>query len=76
MTGAEARIRELVEEHLVPGRRPSFDRTFSDSGISSVNAVAFIRIVEREFGIRIPPDDCLLVRTLGGLVTYIDSKIH
>lgn len=76
MTGAEARIRELVEEHLVADREPSFDRTFSDSGISSVNAVAFIRVVEREFGIRIPPEDCLLVRTLGGLVTYIDSKIH
>ncbi|MDE2678030.1 MAG: acyl carrier protein [Gemmatimonadota bacterium] len=76
MTGAEARIRELVDEHPVPGREPNFDRTFADSGISSVNAVAFIRIVEREFCIRIPPEDCLLVRTLGGLVMYIDSKIH
>ena len=73
MAGTESRIRALVNEHLALGHEPSLDRSFSDSGISSMNAVAFIRIVEREFGIQIPPEDCPQIGTLGKLVSYIDS---
>ena len=36
-----------------------------------MNAVAFIRIIEREFGTQIPPEDCPQV---GTLAAYIDSQ--
>ena len=50
------------------------DGGFSDSGVSSLNAVAFMRIVEREFGIVVPPEDCGKLGTFRDLVAYVDAK--
>ena len=55
MSATENRVRALVEEHLGLGRQANLDGGFSDAGVSSVDAVAFMRVVEREFGVAIPP---------------------
>ncbi len=68
---AEARLRELVAEHLDLGREPQWDGGIADSGISSLDAVAFKKVVEQEFGVSIPPE-CF--DTLRKLAAYIDSQ--
>ena len=75
MAGTESRLRALIDEHLDLGHEPNLDGGFADSGISSVDAVAFMRIVEREFDVSIPPEDCGKIGTFGALVTHLDSKI-
>ncbi|MDE2752999.1 MAG: phosphopantetheine-binding protein [Gemmatimonadota bacterium] len=75
MAGTESRLRALINEHLDLGREPSLDGGFAESGVSSVDAVAFMRIVEREFDVSIPPEDCGKIATFGELVAHLDSKI-
>ena len=74
MAGTKSRLFALIDEHLDPGRAPDLDRGFADSGISSLDAVAFIKVVQREFGVSIPPEDCDKIGTLGNLIAYIDSQ--
>ena len=73
MSATENRVRALVEEHLGLGRQANLDGGFSDAGVSSVDAVAFMRVVEREFGVAIPPEDCAKINTFRELVGYIDA---
>ena len=69
---AEARIRELVDQHLDLGPDPSFDGGIAASGlVSSLDAVAFKKVVEKEFGVTIP-QECF--DTLRKLADYIDSQ--
>ena len=75
MAGTESRLRALIDEHLALDHEPSLGGGFADSGISSVDAVAFMRIVEREFNVSIPPEDCGKIGTFGELVAHLDSKI-
>ncbi len=74
MSATETQLRALINEHLDLGREADLGRGFSDSGISSLDAVAFMRIVEREFGVSIPPEDCGKMETFGKLVAYLDAK--
>ena len=46
---------------------------FADSDVSSMEAVAFMKEVSREFGMRISPRDFARIQTLGQLAAYIDS---
>lgn len=75
MAGTESRLMALIDEHLDLGRAPDLDRGLADSGISSLNAVAFMKVVSREFGVTVPPEDCDKIGTLGKLIAYLDSKL-
>ena len=75
MSGTESRLRTMIDEHLALGHAPDLNRSFSESGISSLNAVAFIRVVEREFDVSIPPKDCNRIGTLAKLIGYLDTKV-
>ena len=74
MTTTESRLRALIDEHLDLGRAPNLDGGFSDAGVSSMDAVAFMRIVEREFGVSIPPEDCAKINNFRNLIGHLDSK--
>ena len=74
MATTESRLRALVVQHLSLNREADLDGGFSDAGISSLDAVAFMRIVEREFGITIPPEDCATIQTFRDLIAHIDEK--
>lgn len=73
MSATENRIRALVDDHLGLGRKADLDGGFSDAGVSSVDAVAFMRIVEREFGVTIPPEDCAKIGTFRDLIAHLDA---
>ena len=67
----QARLLELVDEHLDLGRDPNLDGGLADSGVSSLDAVAFKKVIEKEFSVTIPPE-CF--DTLRKLAVFIDSK--
>jgi acyl carrier protein len=74
MATTNERLKELVDEHLDLGHEADFDAKFSDSGVSSVDAVAFIKVVNQEFNLTIPPEKVAQMQTLGDLAGYLDAN--
>ena len=73
MSATRDRVRDLFREHLDPERDPDFDVGLGDSGVSSVDAVAFVKKVEEAFDVEIPPESVAAFQTLGDLVSYLDT---
>ncbi len=73
MSTTEARLRELIDEHLDLDHAPDFDLPFGDAGVSSLDCVAFVKLVAREFDTEIPPEEWMGMGSLRGLVARIDS---
>lgn len=74
MATTEDRIRELVQENLDLDQDPNFDVSLGDSGVSSVDAIAFMKVVSQEFGVEISPDDLSQIANLRDLAAFIDSR--
>ena len=74
MATTNERLKELVDEHLDLGHEADFDAKFSDSGVSSVDAVAFIKVVNQEFNLTIPPEKVAQMETLGDLAGYLGAN--
>lgn len=74
MATTEDRIRELVRDNLDLDQDPNFDASLSDSGVSSVDAISFMKVVSQEFGVEIAPDDLAQIMNLRDLVAFINSR--
>lgn len=74
MSGTEDRLRTLITENLDLGRDPDFDQSFSDIGVSSVDAIAFFKLVNQEFGLGLVADECAQFDNLRELVSFIDAR--
>ena len=72
MASSEDRIKQLFEENM--GRPVDTSASVADTGVSSLDAVAFVKRVGDEFNITIPPDDMAKFNTFGDLVAYVDSR--
>lgn len=74
-TTTEQRIAELANEHLEIGPSPDANRTLADAGVSSVDLVAFLKVVGQEFNLTsLNVGDCDGVETLSDLAALVDSK--
>lgn len=71
MATVEERIFELAQENLDLGRDPDWDLTFGESDVSSMDAVAFIKLLDKEFGIEIPPEELAEVDTMRKLAAVV-----
>lgn len=80
MATTEERLRKLVDENLEIEGRPAgrpldLSSSLRDSGVSSVDFVAFTKVVAQEFGIgSFTPEDCAKYQSLGELVAFLDSR--
>ncbi len=74
MTATEDCLVQLADEQLDLGRTPDLDRTFADSGVSSVDVVSFIKVVTDEFSVPITAGECAGVTSLRDLAGFIDSR--
>ena len=74
MSSAEDRLKQLADEHLDLGSNPDFDAHLGEAGVSSVDAVAFFKVVNDEFSLSLAPQDCLQFKTLRLLADYIDAR--
>ncbi len=74
MSSTQDRLTQLIDELLDLGHKPDFDGQLADSGVSSVDAVAFFREVNNVFDLSLKAEECLQFRTLGDLVAYIDGN--
>lgn len=74
MTATENRLQALANENLSVSGSADFDASLSDSDVSSMDAVAFIKLVGSEFNVTIPPQDFAKITSLRGLAAYVDSQ--
>lgn len=74
MSATEDRVRALFHEHLDLGREPDFDVGLGDSGVSSVDAVAFVKKVGEAFDVTIAPEDFAEFQNLRDLINHLDSN--
>ncbi len=74
MASTEGRLRQVINENLDLEHEPDFDKAFSEAGVSSVEAVAFFKLVNDEFSLSMQAEDCLQFRALRDLVAYIDAQ--
>jgi acyl carrier protein len=79
MATTEERLRKLVDENLEVDGRPigselHLDRNLGDAGVSSVDFVAFMKVVVQEFGVELSAGDCENFQTLADLIEYMDKE--
>ena len=79
MASTEDRVRKLVSENLeVDGQPLSADLDLNssliDAGVSSVDIVAFARVVQEEFGMQFAVEDCTELTSLAALVEFLDAR--
>ena len=74
MSATESRIRNLIAEHMDLDHDPDFDRAFGEAGVSSMDCLAFVKLVSKEFDVTIAPEDWGGFGNLRGLVAHIDAS--
>lgn len=79
MSNTEEKIRRLVDENLeIEGRpmgRPlNLDSSLRDSGVSSLDFVAFSKLLAAEFGVEVGPDVCASLSSVRELIEFLDAN--
>ena len=80
MASTEQRVRNLIAENLaVDGESialpDDLNISLQKAGVSSVDLVAFAKVVGREFGVDFTPEDCVNVETVRELVDRLDAAV-
>ena len=73
MASVEERVLELAQENF--DREPDWDLPFSESDVSSMDAVAFIKLLGEEFDIEIPPEQLAQADNLRKLAKVVADAV-
>jgi len=74
MSATENRVRWLFRQHLDADRDPNFDVGLGDSGVSSMDAVRFVKEVGEAFNVEMRAEDVAEFQNLRDLVNYLDAR--
>ena len=79
MPSTEERVKTLINENLKVDGQPlalpeDLNTRLSDLGVSSLDILAFGKVVAREFNITFTPEDCPKADTVRKLIDFIDSR--
>ena len=79
MPSTTERVQKLVVENLEVDGKPigspvDMNSSLSDIGVSSMDIVAFARVVQQEFGIKFAPEQCMELTSLNQLVAFLDAS--
>ncbi|MCR5564774.1 MAG: acyl carrier protein [Gammaproteobacteria bacterium] len=71
-----AKVKELIVNELsVDASKVTMDATFeSDLGADSLDAIEMITAVESEFGVTIPDEEAMNLRTVGSIVEFVEKN--
>ncbi len=78
MASTEERIRNLIAENLEIDGQPialpdDLNISLEQAGISSMELVAFAKLVAKEFNVDFTPEDCVNVESVRELVERLDA---
>ncbi len=74
MSSTKDRIKGIIDNNLDLDREPDFHAKLVESGVSSVDCIAFFKIVNDEFNLGLVAEECRQFETLHDLVTFIDGR--
>ncbi len=79
MASTEERLRQLADENLEVDGQPigkllDPDKSLADLGVSSMDAVAFAKVLEQEFNVSLLPGQVGEIRNIGDLIAYLDAN--
>ncbi len=79
MPSTEDRIRTLINENLQIDGQPlnvpeDLNVSLADLGVTSLDVVAFGKVVAREFNVTITPEDCANVGNVRQLIEFVDKR--
>ena len=79
MPSTEERIRRLVDENLKIEGRPlgrelDLGASLQDAGVSSLEFVAFAKLLAKEFDVKFSMDECGNINSVGELIEFLDAK--
>ena len=79
MATTEERVTQLIRENLEVDGQPlnlpeDLDTGLTELGVSSLDIVAFAKLVSTEFNITFTIEDCEAVNTVRKLIDYIDAQ--
>ncbi len=79
MPSTEERIRKLVDDNLeiegrAQGQPLNLNASLRDSGVSSVDFVAFARVVAQEFNVNFAAEDCTDLNSVGELIKFLEAR--
>ena len=79
MPSTEDRIKTLISKNLEVDGQPlalpeDLDTQLTTLGVSSLDVVAFGKVVAQEFNVTLTPEDCGEVNTVRKLIDFIDSR--
>ena len=74
MSATQDRINEVIAKTLNLDHEPDFNATFGESDVTSMEAVAFFKLVNEEFGLGMEIEDFAQFRTLQDIVNHIDAR--
>ena len=79
MPSTEERVRQLIADNLeVDGQPvdPSLPLTsnLTEAGVSSIDRVAFARVLQQEFNVTFAPENCAELQSLADLIRFLDAN--
>ena len=74
MSSTEDRLRNLINNNLDLDHEPDFDRSFAEAGVSSLDAIAFFKLVNQEFDLGLAAEECAQFETLTDLASFINAR--
>ncbi len=79
MASTEDRLRKLITENLEVDGQPisadlDMDTKLLDAGVTSMELVAFAKVVQDEFGVKFEPEQCTEIQSLSALIEFLDAK--
>ena len=79
MPSTEERIRKLVDDNLeiegrAQGQPLNLSASLRDSGVSSVDFVAFAKVVAQEFNVNFAAEDCTDINSVGELIKFLEAR--
>ena len=71
------KVKELISQQLNidASKITPASRIVEDLGADSLDTVEMLMTMEEEFGITIPDEDAVQLKTIKNIVDYIDSKM-
>lgn len=79
MASTEERVRNLIAANLEVDGKPvdasaDLSSSLSDLGVSSMDIVSFGRVLQDEFGVKLTPECCADLNSIGQLIEFLEAN--
>lgn len=76
MKSIEDRIKFIIHDKFnIDEKDITHDKTFVEFGADSLDGVELMMEFEKEFNITIPDDEMEKIKTVGNIISYIETRI-